>query len=206
MHRDQGNFREIHIHQLPCQTSACLFRLPCCSRFHYTDTIPFAGAAAMKFHHLIEINDPLNPLIDPLTREQLWRGLVLRAEVPQLFIPHLDACNILDRSASSLSRELRYGNVVIRDQVNFTPQQEIVYEVPAQQDISASRLSMTIEEPQPDVFYIRFEYDDGTDDAAGSVDAYYNEFRRSAYYEADIDTIRIIRELASEGRFNQPLN
>ncbi|MHA0111691.1 AtaL-like protein, partial [Klebsiella pneumoniae] len=41
----------------------------------------------MKFNHLIQINDPLNPLIDSLTREQLWRGLVLRAESPRLFMP-----------------------------------------------------------------------------------------------------------------------
>ena len=33
----------------------------------------------MKFEHLIEINDPLNPLIDALTVEQLWAGLVLSA-------------------------------------------------------------------------------------------------------------------------------
>ena len=33
----------------------------------------------MQFSHLIQINDPFNPLIDPLSREQLWRGLVLRA-------------------------------------------------------------------------------------------------------------------------------
>ena len=30
----------------------------------------------MRFEHLIQINDPLMPLLDTLTREQLWRGLV----------------------------------------------------------------------------------------------------------------------------------
>lgn len=160
----------------------------------------------MKFHHLIEINDPLNPLIDPLTREQLWRGLVLRAEAPALFMPHLDHCDITARTDTSVSRELRYGEVVIRDRVIFTPQEEVVYEVPAQGEIKASTLSMRIEEPQPEIFYVRFEYADATPDLAGSIDAYYNEFRRSAYYEADIDTIRIIRELAGEGRFNAPLS
>lgn len=160
----------------------------------------------MKFHHLIEINDPLNPLIDPLSREQLWRGLVLRAEAPMLFMPHLDQCDILARTPSSLSRELRYGELTIRDEVSFTPQEEVLYQVPAQRDIPASRLTMRIEEPQPDIFYVRFEYDDGTPDAVGSMDAFYNEFRRSAYYEADLDTIRIIRSLAAQGRFNLPLN
>ena len=51
-------------------------------------------ASIMKFEHLIEINDPLNPLMDTLTREQLWRGLVLHAESPKLFVPHLDECTI----------------------------------------------------------------------------------------------------------------
>ena len=33
----------------------------------------------MNYEHLVQINDPLNPLLDTLTREQLWAGLVLRA-------------------------------------------------------------------------------------------------------------------------------
>ena len=52
---------------------------------------------------------------------------------------------------------------------------------------------------------MRFSYDDGTAEAPGSMDAFYNEFRRSAYQESDIDTIRIIRELAGQGRFDLPL-
>jgi hypothetical protein len=158
----------------------------------------------MKFNHLVEINDPLNPLINPLTREQLWQGLVLRAEAPNLFVPWLDSCDLLDRSAESLSRELRYGALLVRDNVTFFPQQRVHYQVPAQQDIPTSSLTMSIEEPQPDVFFVRFEYDDGTGDSENSTDAFYNDFRRSAYEKSDIDTIRIIRQLAGEGRFDAP--
>jgi hypothetical protein len=158
----------------------------------------------MKFHHLIEINDSLNPLADFLTRDQLWRGLVLRAEAPTLFMPHLDQCTILERTANSLSRELRYGAVVIRDRVSFTPQQEILYEVPAQGDIAASRMTMRIEEPRPDAFFVRFDYEEGSPEVSGTMDAFYNEFRRSAYYEADLDTVSTIRRLAEEGRLNLP--
>lgn len=159
----------------------------------------------MKFHHLIEINDPLNPLIEHLTRDQLWRGLVLRAEAPTLFMPHLDQCDIVGRSTGRIARQLRYGDLVIHDEVTFTDQHSVRYEIPAQHDITASSLLMTIEEPEPNIFYVRFEYDDGTPDIAGSMDAFYNEFRRSAYYEADLDTIRIIRQLAEQGRFDLPL-
>jgi len=157
----------------------------------------------MKFTHLVEINDPLNPLIDPLTRDQLWRGLVLRAEQPGKFIPWLDGCDIVERTAASISRRSRYGEVVISDIVRFAPQERIHYRVPAQADIPASDLHVTIEEPQSGLLFVRFEYDDGTPEIDGSADAFYNEFRRSAYQEADIDTVRVIRQLAADGMLGQ---
>ncbi len=159
----------------------------------------------MKFDHLVEINDPRDPLIDPLGRTQLWRGLVLRAESPTLFMPHLDACEIINRTEGTVERALRYGEIVIHDVVTYTPEERVQYDVPAQTDISASRLLMTIEEPDEGRLFVRFSYDDGLLEASGSMDAFYNDFRRSAYQEADIDTVRIIRQLVAEGRFDLPL-
>src|SRR5215217_203430 len=69
--------------------------------------------STMKFEHLIEINDPLNPLIDTLTHEQVWRGLVLRAESPKLFVPHLDEVRIGERTDTGFRRTQRYGDLVI---------------------------------------------------------------------------------------------
>jgi hypothetical protein len=126
---------------------------------------------------------------------------VLRAEDPMRFVPHLDQCDLMQRTRDSLQRDLRYGTLVVRDEVTFSPQKEVRYQVPAQQDISASSLTMSIGEPQDGLLVVRFDYEDGTPDQAGSMDAFYNEFRRSAYQEADIDTIRIIRQLADQGRF-----
>ena len=160
----------------------------------------------MKFEHLIEINDPLNPLIDTLTMEQLWRGLVLRAESPKLFVPHLDECTIAERSENGFSRRLRYGELVIADRVTLHPMRQIRYDVAAQKDITASSLTMTIETPQPERLFVRFEYDDGRDAETDAANAMYDEFRRSAYQESDIDTTRVVREMADEGRLNGLLN
>jgi len=160
----------------------------------------------MIFHHLIEINDPLNPLIEPLTRRQLWHGLKLRAESPMLFVPHLDSCSLSERAGDSVCRTLTYGELVIRDSVHYFPQEKVIYRVPAQGEIPASSLQMTIEERQPEVFLVRFDYDDGNGEAESTVDAFYNNFRRSAYTEADIDTIRIIRAMAAEGRLEAPVS
>ena len=160
----------------------------------------------MKFEHLIEINDPLNPLLDALTIEQLWSGLVLRAESPKLFVPQLDDAIIDERTDNSFRRRLRYGQLVIEDRVRLEPLQRVVYDVPAQNDITASTLTMSIEQPTPETLYVRFQYDDGHDAETDAANAMYDEFKRSAYKEADIDTVGMIRELATQGRLGATLN
>jgi hypothetical protein len=156
----------------------------------------------MKFEHLIEINDPLNPLADTMTREQLWRGLVLRAENPKMFMPHLDECTLGERESGSFTRRLRYGELVIDDVVYMTPLQEVRYDVPAQGEIAASRMTMTIEAPSEGVMWVRFLYDDGNASATDEMGKMYEDFKKSAYREADTDTIKIVRQLASEGKLD----
>jgi hypothetical protein len=156
----------------------------------------------MKFEHLIEINDPLNPLIDTLTREQVWRGLVLRAESPKMFVPHLDECTISERTSGSFARKLRYGELVISDHVLLSPLQEVRVNVPAQGEIAASTLVMTIETPVEGRMSVRFTYDDGQPESQDDVTKMYDEFKKSAYHESDLDTIRVVRELAAEGKLD----
>ena len=167
---------------------------------------PSSDGRAMKFEHLIEINDPLNPLIEPLSHEQLWRGLILRAEAPRLFVPHLDECLIDQRGPAGFRRRLRYGKLVIEDRVLLVAPHQVRYDVAAQPDISPSSLAMTIEMPTADTLWVRFQYDDGHDAATDEANAMYDDFRRSAYLESDIDTIRVVRELAEQGRLDARLN
>ncbi len=159
----------------------------------------------MKFTHLIEINMPDNPLVARLNRVQLWQGLVLRAERPTLFQLGLDSCHINTRTPESLSRTLHFGKLVIHDKVYFSPQRQVHYHVPQQAEIPVSDLRMTIEEPEPGVLFVRFEYDDHQEADESAEDSFYNDFRREAYKEADIDTIRMIRQLAQDGQLDAPL-
>jgi hypothetical protein len=156
----------------------------------------------MKFEHLVEINDLANPSIPVITREQLWRGLVLRAESPKLFVDYIDECSITERTELSMQRSLRYGDLRIIDQVRFVHQQHVHYDVPSQQDIPQSSLRMSIEEPVSNTLFVRFVYDNGYTAEQDIENEMYNAYRRSAYEEADVDTIRLIRELAEAGRLD----
>ena len=159
----------------------------------------------MKFEHLIEINDPKNPVIPVFSREQLWNGLVLRAEFPKLFLSNLDECIITSRDIDGLTRDLHFGELTIHDRVQFNFFNYVHYQVPQQGEIPNSSLRMTIEEPAPSALFVRFNYDSRHTEAEDKENATYDEFRRSAYVEADIETIKILREMHSTGRLNNLL-
>ncbi len=148
----------------------------------------------MRFEHLVQINDLAQPGVRVLQRDELWRGLVVRAERPELFLESLEAAVILSRTATGLVRELSFGAVRITDQVRFTAS-EVHYEIPPQGEIPRSSLRMSIEEPQEGQLFVRFVYEDartheGADEAAA---------RRAAYEAADVDTVSTIRWLAESG-------
>jgi len=154
----------------------------------------------LNFEHLIQINDPLNPLVETMTREQLWEGLVLRAEQPQLFVMGLDSCSILSRTDSTMERELHYGQATVRDHVTLTPQQSVRYDILATADYVGGSLTMTIEQPDELQLFLRFEYKTSLPSAEAHADPdahQTEEIVKSAYRESDIDTVRLIRQYVS---------
>lgn len=167
----------------------------------------------MHFVHIIEINDPRNPLIAALTREQLWRGLVRRAEKPMEFLPQLAACSIVMRGDTTLARELNFGAFIVRDRVRLTPWQSVRFDTDPAPSMPTCRLVINIEErgntklPQRTDMHgseqhlqLRFTYDvqrERSVDAAA--EQQYDRFAQSAYLQADIDSVRIIRALAVAG-------
>jgi hypothetical protein len=155
----------------------------------------------MQFTHLIQVNDPRDASIEPLTREQLWRGLVVRAEKPKYFLIGVDGCEILRRGDNMLERRVQFGSRALCDRVIFHPPLEVRYEIPATDDMPGGALAMRIEEPAPGELFLRFSYALYTD--GGRVEDYYNEFRKAAYVESDIDTIRMIRQLAASGLLSE---
>jgi hypothetical protein len=154
----------------------------------------------VRFEHLVEVNDARNPLVAVVTREQLWRGLVLRAEQPQLFVPQLSEATILTRTEAGLVRALRYGDALVTDDVSFVPLERVRYDIAPQGEIPRSSLTMSIEEPRPRALFVRFVYDD---ESSAAEDTVIDELRRAAYEDADIDTVGMIRWLAESGRLDE---
>lgn len=156
----------------------------------------------MRFEHLVRVNDPLNPLLDALTRAQLWRGLMLRAEQPTQFVFGLMGFVIRSRAPATatdsawLARTLDFGNFQVHDRVLLTDGEQTLTATEAGSSWPASRLCIRIEGPAEPLLALRFVYEF---DSAEPADPPIEALRRQAYRQADIDTVGRIRELARLG-------
>ncbi|WP_281985781.1 SRPBCC family protein [Azonexus hydrophilus] len=153
----------------------------------------------MNFEHLIAINDPGNPLVMQLTRRQLWLGLLHRVDNPLLFLPGLADFTMLERQADSALRELDFGAARIRDRVTLTEEQVVRFDIEPSAEQPGGSLTIRIEEPNDGHLFLRFSYVTGLAIEAGSEEAAYIEYVKSAYHQSDLDCVRIIRTLAAEG-------
>jgi hypothetical protein len=149
----------------------------------------------MQFEHLIAITDPGNPLVAPLTREQIWDGLLQRVENPLPFLPGLESCAILERTSEGLLRELDFGPATLRDHVTMVEAQWVRFDIVPSATSAGGSLTINIEEPQPGFLFLRFAY--RTALASDPEERAYVEYIKSAYHQSDVDCVRIIRTLAA---------
>jgi hypothetical protein len=157
----------------------------------------------MKFEHLVQINDPLNPLIDPLSRAQLWRGLMRYIEVPTAFVEGLDSGAVISRQQNLLQRELHFGRHRVDDEVHLEPQNRIRIDTRASAEMPAGTLTLTIEEHGAELLFVRFLYETFPQ-GHPPVAAEYQSAMKRAYTAAGIDIIQRIRQLADEGMLDGP--
>jgi len=155
---------------------------------------------SMNFEHLIQINDPENPLVETMTRDQLWQGLLHRVENAVPFLPGLESCTILERQADTLLRELDFGPAVIHDRVTLLAMEWVRFDIQPSEVHPGGSLMITIEEPEPGFLFLRFAYQTTLATDPNSEERAYIEYVKSAYNQSDIDCVRIIRTLAAGGK------
>lgn len=150
----------------------------------------------MKFEHLVQITDFMNPLVEPLTRDQLWRGLVKSLEDPAMFLPGVERATITARGEDAWEREIDFGRAVVRDRVTLHPARGFDCHVPATPSTPEALRRVAIEEKPPGDLYLRFHYE-LRPQGHTPVTPEEAEFLRQAWMRSDIDLVAAIRRLGA---------
>jgi len=154
----------------------------------------------LEFEHIVQINDPEDSNIRPLTRAQLWDGLLLRARDPGKFNNAL-TCRLADENSDGFIRYIQAGDTEFREQVSLTHQEKIETVTSGADQLLHAESITSIEEPAEGYLFVRFCYRrDMEDTAEGSM---IGEHLKSAYFHTDIDAIALIRMLADDELLNR---
>lgn len=154
----------------------------------------------LKFEHVVIVNEPDNPLLEKLSRDELWFGLLCRVEDPCSFLPGLERCSVLERNDQQLLRELDFGQLKIRDRVTLVASESVSFEAEQTAEHAGGVLTIRIEEPTPEQLILRFTYLTTLPEGQGGEDGMAAQFIKSAYLESDIDTVRTIRSIIAAKR------
>ena len=153
----------------------------------------------LEFEHIVQINDPADPNIKPLTRAQLWDGLLLRARDPGKFNSAL-TCRLADEDSEGFIRYVQAGDIEFREKVTLTHQEKIETATDGpDQPIHAESIT-SIEEPAEGYLFVRFVYRRELENSAEG--QMIGEHLKSAYFHMDIDAIALIRMLADDELLN----
>ena len=120
-----------------------------------------------------------------------------RVEDARPFLPGLEACIIVGKGEGWVERRLSFGATEVVDRASFALGSWVCFETAPGKTHGGGRLTIAIEEPEPERLFLRFTYETTHAIGAEAEDAAYESFLQQAYEAADIDTVQVIRLLAT---------
>ena len=108
----------------------------------------------------------------------------------------IDSADVDEVNPGRLKRCIRRGRYSMWDEVELAPHDAIMITADAAGMFAGSTLTMRIEEPAPEMLFVRFTYDVcGLEDAR---DEQEDTARCSAYHSLDIERIREVRRFVGQ--------
>ncbi len=62
-----------------------------------------------------------------LSRSDIWRGLVMKAENALPFVPGMAKCDVVERTPNGLVRDIVFRGEDARERITFHPQKKVVF-------------------------------------------------------------------------------
>lgn len=159
-----------------------------------------------KVHeHIIRMSKPSDEASLQITRQDLWGALMFFATHPEDFIEALDSAEIDEDlhpdGKVTLSRTLDFRPYHVKDKVLTEPENKITFEIQESESIPASKFEIQIEEPEQNVFFLRFTYYEDTAHKSLEGAAQYQSLRTQAWENKDLDVCQKLILMITDGAF-----
>src|SRR5437660_6654068 len=72
----------------------------------------------------VAANAPGHP---KLSRSEVWKGLVMKAENALPFVPGMAQCDVIERTDGALVRDIVFRGEAARERVTFQPEEKVTF-------------------------------------------------------------------------------
>ena len=153
----------------------------------------------------IPVNDGAAADQPLLTRDHIWRGLVLKADNALPFVPKMTKCEVTHRAPTWLERDIVFRDEPASERVTFFPREEVRFERLSGATLGTIRNQ--IEESDDGALILRFTFSlerEGIEPGSTAEQAYAKEME-GAYLGAVDATLSAIRKFATAETSGSPV-
>ena len=135
-----------------------------------------------------------------LNQDQVWRGLVMKAENAVLFVPGMQACKVLERYPDGLLREIMLGGDRFKERITFTPPVQVLFERVDTAEHAGWITNIISESERGLILTFTFSVNFPGVQPGTEAEKQRGREMKSSYVKAVESTLNTVRRLASEGR------
>ena len=146
----------------------------------------------------VQVNPPEESV--PLTREDVWRGLVLKAENALPFVPAMTVCEVKEQTDTFIVREIEFRGQRFGERITFDPGNSVRFDRTFGPVLGSIRNEI-LEDDKGDLL-LRFSFDlklDGVE-AGSSAEQEYEATMKQDYLKAAGATLAATRRMVAEER------
>ena len=139
-----------------------------------------------------------------LTRDLVWRGLVMKAENALPFVPAMQECTVVGRFENGLVRTIALRGERLTERITFTPQVQVLFERTDENGTPAGWIANILSEGERGLlltFMVNIVLSGVT--PGSDEEQQRGETVKASYVEAIETTLRTMRSLAAKGALSQ---
>jgi hypothetical protein len=135
-----------------------------------------------------------------LTPQQVWRGLVMKAENALPFVAAMEECRIVERYPDGFLREIKLRGVVMRERITFTPPVEVYFERVDAQGYDGWITNLISDGPQGPLLTFTFAVGFPGAPPGSEIEQKMGDAVRDSYVSAITSTLDAVRRLVRENK------
>lgn len=133
-----------------------------------------------------------------LSREDVWHGLLLKAENALPFVPAMTRCEVIERTDEMILRTIEFRGQELGERITFTPGREVRFERTHGPVLGTIRNELGEDEHGNLLLTFSFDLELAGVEAGSDAERDYEETMKGDYLKAAAATLAAVRRMVAE--------